>query len=146
MTGYSYDNNILYLCCLIEFIGRKQLTRRNTVVNKIGYEGLKHIYDFAGILHSDNIEAVADEYIKKYRIRKSTYDNVGSGKYKIPFYGDIGYVYMSLIASQKGDIIANLISVYNSWLAEKINDYNAVVYFKSPEYLYIAYEDGELPD
>ncbi|OGO88223.1 MAG: hypothetical protein A2Y24_07620 [Clostridiales bacterium GWE2_32_10] len=146
MKGYSYDNELLYVCCLIEFIGRKQLTERSTVVNKIGYDGLQHIYEFSDVLHSDNIEAVADKYIKKYGIRRGTYNNVEKCEYKVPFYGDIAYVYMSLIGSQQGDKIEKLIEVYNSWIADKINNYNLAVYFRTPEYLYLSYKEGKLLD
>ena len=63
-------NDLLYVCSLIEFIGRKTFNHRGYIVKCIGYEGLKHLYEVASINHSLSFEQVSDEVINDYINRK----------------------------------------------------------------------------
>ena len=51
---------------------------------------------------------------------------------------------MRLIIMVGGDRVRTLIDIYNSWIADKINNYNIAVYFMSPEYIYECYKEGEI--
>ena len=48
------DNDLFYLCGLIDYIARKTKNTRSDVVDKLGKERLEKIYDLADIYHSDN--------------------------------------------------------------------------------------------
>lgn len=43
----NYDNDLFYLCSLIEYIARKTHNTKEYVVNKIGNDFLKKIYTLA---------------------------------------------------------------------------------------------------
>ena len=138
------DVDLFFVCSLIDFIGRQTKNDRKVIVNKIGEDGIRHIYNFADVLHSENIEEVADRIINQYNIKNGEFDNVAECEYHIPTFWDIGKVYMRLIIMIGGDRVRTLIDIYNSWIADKINNYNIAVYFMSPEYIYECYKQGEI--
>ncbi len=72
------NNNLFFLCSLIEFIGRQQKLSRDKVVLLLGHEAVKHIYEFADVLHCEPISKVADEYINLCRIETGAFDNVSA--------------------------------------------------------------------
>ena len=149
MTGREDKNanNLFFLCSLIEYIGRKTKNHRNVVVNAIGKDGLQHIFDFADIYHSENIDKLLFELTEKHNIESGIFDNVAAAIYSIPTHWDIGKVYKRLIievSKKEGrSLIDTLSNVYNSWLSRKIEDFNSSVYYESPEYLFQSYLKGE---
>jgi len=150
MTGREdkNENNLFFLCSLIEYVGRKTKNHRNVVVNAIGKTGLQHIFDLADVYHSENMDKLLFELTKKYNIENGIFDNVSNAKYSIPTHWDIGKVYKRLIISvskkENRPIIDLLSEVYNSWLSRKIEDFNSSVYYESPEYLLQSYLTGEI--
>lgn len=144
----SKDNDLFYVCSLIDYIARKTKNRRADIVNALGKDRLNKIYDLADVYHSDNIDNVSDDFIKKADITNGTFDNVGDCHYAIPSYWDIGKVYKRLIkvvaAEENVGVIDTLIKVYNSFISSKIDDYNSSVYYENPSYIYESYKNGEL--
>lgn len=140
-------NDLFYVCSLIEYTARKTKNYRRVVVNAIGEEGLQHLYELADVYHSDNIDKVSDELIEKYHISIGHFDNIAQARYTIPTHWDIGKVYQRLIINicQNTNIapINALIEAYNSWIADKIDDYNSSMYYENPGYLYASYQKGE---
>lgn len=141
-------NDLFFLCSLIEYIGRKTKNHRSVVVNAIGKDKLRHIYELADVYHSENIDKLSDELIAKYQIKPRTFDNVADAKFSIPTHWDIGKVYKRLIIdvaeNHNRDYIDVLVDVYNSWLSRKIDDYNMYVYYENPGYLYHSYLFGDV--
>ena len=91
------NNNALFLCSLIEYIGRKVKQKRSKVVEALGYERIERIYEYADVFHCDPIEKVADEFIEESNLKLGTFDNEKQCKYVIPDYWSIGEVYERLI-------------------------------------------------
>ena len=141
-------NHLFFLCSLIEYVGRKTKNHRSVVVNAMGKERLQHYFDLADVYHSENIDQIAFDIIKKHIIEERTFDNVATAKYAIPTHWDIGKVYKRLIldisTKQNKALIDSLIEAYNSWLSRKIEDFNGSVYYESPEYLYASYLAGDV--
>jgi len=150
MTGREpkEQNDLFFLCSLIEYIGRKTKNHRNVVVNALGKKELLHIYDLADVYHSENIDKVSDELIEKYDIEEGRWDNVADCRYAIPTHWDIGKVYKRLIIAvaenEKRPYIDILTEVYNSWLSRKIEDLNSSLYYENPAYLYESYKKGDV--
>ena len=139
------SNNIYYTCSLIEFIGRETKNKRNDIVSLLGEEAIRHIFEYADVFHSEQIAAVADRFIEEYKIKEGSFDNVSNCKYNIPDYWSIGAVYQRLIENvSNADLVMTLIEVYNSWISDYINDYNMAVYYMTPQYLKVCYEQGEI--
>lgn len=142
------DNDLFYVCGLIDYIARKTKNKRSYVVNQLGKKRLEKIYDLADVYHCDNIAQVSDEFIEEATIKSGSFDNVGECKYSIPSHWDIGKVYKRLIirvseAEDKGRIDA-LVEVYNSFISPKIDDYNSSVYYESPEYIFECYREKKM--
>ena len=142
------DNDLFFTCSLIDYIARKTQNTRSDVVNKLGKERLEKIYDLADIYHCDNIDRVSDDFIEEADITPGTFDNVGECKYAIPSHWDIGKVYKRLIKqaaqSEKIGIIDALIKVYNSFISDKIDDYNSSVYYENPSYIFECYIENKM--
>ena len=104
---------------------------------------IEKIFDLADIYHCDNIERVSSDFIENASIGEGMFDNVTACRYAIPSYWDIGKVYKRLIkrvAEEDGKpVVEALVEVYNSFLSEKIDDYNSSVYYENPSYIYECY-------
>ena len=141
-------NDLFYTCSLIEYIARKTQNQRSVVANALGKERISKIYDLADVYHSDNIEQVSDDFISAASISIGQFDNITTAKYAIPSHWDIGKVYKRLIlgiAKNKGiDVVDALFEAYNSFVSEKIQDYNSSFYYDSPQNILKAFLDGHL--
>lgn len=142
------DNDLFYTCGLIDYIARKTKNVRSYVVNRLGKERIEKIYDLADVYHCDNIERVAEDFIEEANIEAGSFDNVGDCRYIIPSHWDIGKVYKRLIkmAAEKenAEIVDTLFEVYNSFISEKIDDYNSSMYYENPSYLLACYEEKQV--
>lgn len=150
MTGRENpkDNDLFFTCSLIEYIARKTKNHRCDVVNALGVPRLEKIYELADVYHSDNIDRVSDDFIDEAGIQKGDFDNVAAGQYSIPSHWDMGKVYKRLIlgiAREKDmDVIQALMEGYNSFVSEKIDDYNSSFYYDNPQNILNAYLYGEI--
>ena len=142
------DNDSFFTCALIDYIARKTTNTRVAVVNALGKERLKRIYELADVYHCDNIDRVSDDFIEEAGIQAGTFDNVADCKYAIPSHWDIGKVYKRLIKQvakeENISIIEALIKVYNSFLSPKIDDYNSSMYYENPSYLFECYRENKV--
>ena len=133
---------------LIDYIARKTKNKRADVVNTLGEERIRKIYDLADVYHCDNIERVSDDFICESGMEDGTFDNVKMCGYAIPSHWDIGKVYKRLIKSvseyEKIDVIDALMKIYNSFISEKIDDYNSSMYYENPSYLLECYLENEV--
>ena len=141
------ENDLFFTCSLIEYIARKTKNTKRKVVEKLGKEKKKKIYELAEVYHCENIEKVSDEFIKNADIKIGTYDVVSNCKYNLPTYWDIGKVYKRLIIMVNNDenkYVDTLIEVLSSWIIEKIDNYNSSMYYENPEYIYQCYVEGKV--
>ncbi len=142
------SNDLFFTCSLIDYIARKTKNKRADVVNALGGKRIAKIYELADIYHSDNIERVSDDFIEEANIQKGNFDNVRLAKYAVPSHWDIGKVYKRLIlgiAKEKDiDIIEALMQGYNSFVSDKIDDYNSSFYYDAPQNILNAFVDGKI--
>ena len=142
------DNSLFFLCSLIEFIGRQQKQRRDRIVELLGEDVIKRLYDYADVFHCEPIEKVADDFISRCQIPMDDYDNVKSCRYEVPDYWTIGEVYERLIEdlkkkSGKG-VIDCIKEVYASWINDAISNYNTDFYYQSRDYIYECFKEGQV--
>ena len=141
------ENDLFFTCSLIEYIARKTKNTKKYVVEKLGYDNIKKIYDLAEIYHSENIEKISDEFIENCHIQNGDYDIILNCKYRVPTYWEIGKVYKELIVkinNNKETFIEILIQVLTSWIIEKIDNYNSSMYYENPNYIYECYIEGKI--
>ena len=140
------DSNLFFLCSLIEFIGRRQKLKRSDVVSSMGLKTLRHIYDYADVLHCEPIAKVADEYIDICKLGTGNFDNVAACRYTVPSYWDIGKVYSRLIQdiAERDRYIETLGEVYGSWISDSISNFNTDFFYQPHDYLRECYLEGEV--
>lgn len=141
-------NNVYYVCALIEFIARETKNTRKDIINKIGIEGLKDLYNTAEVNHCLTFEEVSDEVIKNYNITQGSFDCVANCKYQVPTFMAIGKVYMRLVEDnlQENKIAETIYNIFNSFISDEIANFNTSTYYSSREYLSQSYKSGYLLD
>ena len=148
MTGREErrENDLFFTCSLIEYIARRTKNRRSAVVNALGRSLIEKIYDLADVYHSDNIDTVSDDFIEKANIKEGNFDNVAAARFAVPSHWDMGKVYKRLvlgIAREEEIPIADaIIKAYNSFVSDKIDDYNSSFYYEVPQNILNAYIYG----
>lgn len=142
------NSDLFYTCSLIEYIGRKQKQRRETVVKLLGQETIRRIYRYADVFHCEPIAKTADDFIYICNIPVGAYDNLEKAKYEIPDYWTIGEVYERLIEDVSEDsteaIVDTIMAVYSSWISDAISNYNTDFYYQSREYICQCYTEGKV--
>ena len=142
------NSDLFYTCSLIEYIGRKQKQKRETVVKLLGRETIRRIYRYADVFHCEPIAKTADDFIHICNIPVGAYDNLEKAKYEIPDYWTIGEVYERLIDDVSEDsteaIVDTIMAVYSSWISDAISNYNTDFYYQSREYICQCYTEGEV--
>jgi len=141
------ENDLFFVCSVIEYVGRKTRNRRADVVRAIGEREIARMMDLADVLHCEPIEKNAADVLARCDIAEGGFDNVAACKYTVPAHFDIAKVYKRLIAyvadTQKITLPAALMQVYTSWISDKIDNYNSSMYYESPQYMSASYEAGE---
>ena len=147
MTEQEKDN-IYFVCCVIELIGRMTKNHRHDVTIYLR-DGLPHELEYADITHCLPIEQVAEEWIENYNIPEGVYDTLSGNEYETPSALSIGRLYQNLVlstsASQKEPAKA-IEAVFSSPIIDNITDFDSGVYYRSPSYLQHCYEKGTLED
>lgn len=141
------ENDLFFICSLIEYIARKTKNTKKNIVEKLGKEKIKKIYNLAEVYHSENIEKVSDELINESKIETGKYDIISNCEGNVPSYWDIGKVYKRLIvmcSSNEEEYIDIAIEVLTSWIIEKIDNYNSSMYYENPSYIYACYMENKV--
>ncbi len=141
----SDDSNLFFTCSLIELIGRITKNKRRDIVLYLG-DDIKRIYSHADVFHCEPIEKVADDFIERNHISEGGYDNLTAAKYDVPGYWDVGKVFERLIedVTSEKSRIDGIKTVYDSWLADQILNFNSDLYYQSRDYLAECYREGKI--
>jgi hypothetical protein len=149
LTGYEppEDNDLFFVCALIEYIARQTRNLRKDIVNTLGRDVIAHYLELADVYHCEPLEKHCADLIEKYRIASGNFDNVALCQYAVPTHFDIAKVYKRLIiavaAEKELPRIEVLLEIYNAWISPKIDDYNSSMYYENPDYLLQSYFAGE---
>lgn len=139
------ENDLYFICYIIERIARTLHVRNKDVVNAIGYDELVRKISLANVLHSENPLKVVDDWIKEYNLKKGDFNILDVDKElveKPPTERQMGKVYKRLIINTlepNEDYIQGLIRVYNNEICNIIDDYNCSAYYESTPTLVRSY-------
>ncbi len=139
-------NDLFYFCFMAEYVARKTHNKIKDVILKLSDKDIEHELSVASVNHCLSSLQVSDEWIAKYKINNSDFDNITTCKYNVPSYTSIDKVYQRLIleVSNKDDLVQNIRKVFSSFISEAISNFNSSVYYSNPSYLYYSYLNGEL--
>ena len=140
------ENDLFYVCSLIEYIGRERKLRRADVVSALGEDSIRRIYRYADTFHCEQIAKVADDFITLRSIPSGDFDNVAKCRYAVPGYWDIGAVYARLIedVADGADPVLKLMEVYASWMSDALSRFNSDLFYQSRGYIAECYRAGRI--
>lgn len=142
------ENDLYFMCYMIERIARKLHQKNRYVVNQIGKDALYHLISVANVLHAENPLSVEDEWIKEYKLQNGVFDISEVDKElvsKIPTPIQMGKVYQRLIRDTlqpDEDYVDGIFRVYNHELCDVIDNYNCSAYYEPSYVVARAYQSG----
>ena len=142
------ENDLFFVCSMIERVARHIKQRNKYVVNKIGYDNLLRQLSIAETLHSENPLQVVDDWTDEYQLENGSFDITDVDKElctNIPTPLDMGKVYMRLILQTRLDAEDNaqgIIRVYNDDICETIDNYNSSAYYEPSYFIARSYFAG----
>lgn len=142
------DNDLYFICYMIERVARKLKQHNKYVVNSIGHDELFHLLSCANVLHSENPEKVEADWIKDYKLSAGNFDITHVNTELAPIIPsalDMGAVYQRLICDtleSKEDFVDGIIRVYNDPICEVIDNYNCSAFYEPSYVIARAYQQG----
>ena len=142
------ENNLYFVCYMIERVARQIKQPNKYVANKIGAEELRRLLSLANVLHSENPLQVADDWINDYQLEHGNHDvtHVDSELCeRIPTETQMGKVYKRLILStldSDEDYADAILRVYNHPICETLDNYNASAYYEPSPFIARSYFNG----
>ena len=140
------NNDLFYVCSLIEYIARQTRNKRKVVVDCLGIDGIKKQLHDASVNHCLSFEQVGDEVISDYKIPLGDFDSITNCKYKVPSFQDIGKLYAILVESsvENGDLSREVMNIFSSFISDEISRFNTDLYYQNPDYIKCSYKAGHL--
>ena len=142
------ENDLYFLCYMIERVARKLHQKNKYVVNQIPKKEWVRLISLANVLHCENPVKIEEEWIEQYHLEKGDFDITAIDSEfaeKVPTATQMGKVYMRLILSTLApneDYIDGLIRVYNHELCQTIDNYNCSAYYEPSYVITRAYYNG----
>lgn len=142
------QNDLYFLCYMIERVARKLHQRNCYVVNKISKQEWLRLISLANVLHCENPLKIEDEWIDEYQLETGNFDismvNTDLVE-QIPTETQMGKVYMRLVIDTlqpDENYVDGMIRVYNDEICEKLDDYNCGAYYEPSYVIARAYNEG----
>lgn len=142
------DNDLYFLCYMIERVARKLHQRNKYIVNCITKEEWTRLISLANVLHCENPLKIEEEWIENYNLKEGDFDVTAVDSElvnEIPSEIQMGKVYTRLILSTlqpEEDYIDGLIRVYNDEICKIIDNYNSSAYYEPSYVITRAYNNG----
>lgn len=142
------ENDVYFLCYMIERIARKIHQKNKYVVNKIPKDEWLRLISLADVLHSENPEKLEDEWIEEYELQQGDFDVLMVDTdlvQHIPTATQMGKVYKRLIfdtMQPAENYVDGMMRVYNDDLCEILDNYNCGAFYEPSYCITRAYNDG----
>lgn len=142
------ENDLYFLCYMIERVARKLHQKNCYVVNHISREEWLRLISLANVLHCENPLKIEAEWIADYKLENGKFDikMVNTDLVQnIPTETQMGKVYTRLIVDTlqaEENYIDGLLRVYNDKICETIDNYNCSAYYEPSYVIARAYNEG----
>lgn len=142
------DNDLYFLCYMIERLARKLHQPNCYILNKIAKDEWVRLISLANVLHCENALKIEDEWIDEYHLEKGDFDITAVDPElvdEIPTATQMGKVYMRLILDTlrpKEDYVEGMLRVYNDEICKTIDNYNCSAYYEPSYVITRAYNAG----
>ena len=142
------ENDLYFLCYMIERVARKLQQPNRYVVEALGYDELYRQLSLASVLHSANPAQVEYDWIEENHLKQGDYrvcDVRSDLNVTIPTPTQMGKVYKRLILNtlQPGeDWVKGLIRVYCNPLCKILDNYNCSAFYEPSPVIAQAFLNG----
>jgi len=142
------ENDLFFVCYMIERVARKLHQPNQYVVDALGYDELYRQLSLASVLHSENPAKVENDWIVENHLKPGTFDVTDVQKdldIIIPTPAQMGKVYKRLILSTIGegeDWVRALLRIYSSPICGILDNYNCSAYYEPSPAITRAYLHG----
>ncbi|MFI3208210.1 MAG: hypothetical protein R3Y40_03670 [Eubacteriales bacterium] len=142
------EDDLYFVCYMIERIARRLKQRNSYVVNAIGKAELERALSLSNVLHCVNPLEVEDEWIEEHHLVEGEFDITDVDRElvnEIPYPTQMGKVYKRLIISTEvpeENYADGILRVYNNEICETIDNYNGSAYYEPSYVIARAYFDG----
>lgn len=142
----SEQDDLFYVCSLIEYIARMTKNKRGVVAQCLGHDGIVKELKDAGVNHCLSFEQVGEEVVERYKVPQGNFETVENCKYSVPSYTDIGRLYsiMVLDCAKPGEEVDMTIRIFSSVISDYISNFNSDCYYQNPSYLEESFKAGKL--
>ena len=69
------ENDLFFVCAVIEHIGRSTKNKRSEVVKKLGETEISRLLELADVLHCEPIEVTSGRLVERCGLQKGDFDN-----------------------------------------------------------------------
>ena len=142
------ENDLYFLCYMIERVARKLHQKNSYVVNHISREEWLRLISLANVLHCENPLKIEADWIDDYKLENGEFDVAQINPEwvtKIPTEVQMGKVYKRLILDTllpNENYVDALIRIYNDEICETIDNYNCSAYYEPSYVIARAYNEG----
>ena len=142
------ENDLFFVCYMIERVARKLHQPNKYVVDAMGYDELYRQLSLASVLHSENPLKVENDWIEENQLAEGRFDVTkvrDDLNVRVPSATQMGKVYKRLIVStlSKGeDWVKALIRVYSSPICKTLDNYNTSAFYEPAPVIARAYAVG----
>ncbi len=142
------ENDLYFLCYMIERVSRKVKQRNCYVVEHINRDEWMRLISLADVLHCENPKKIESEWIMEYQLEEGNFDikKVDPKLVEhIPTETQMGKVYTRLIIdtlAPEENYVDGLLRVYTNQICKKIDDYNCGAYYEPSYVIARAYNEG----
>lgn len=142
------ENDLFFVCSMIERVARHVHQRNKYVVNMIGYDNFLRQLSIADVRHCENPLQVVDDWVEEFGLQQGDFDVARVDPELctvIPTPLDMGKVYTRLILQTRldeEDYANGIIRVYNHPICETIDNYNCSAYYEPSYYIARSYFAG----
>lgn len=142
------ENDLYFICYMVERVARKLKTHNCDVVNAIGRAELCRLLSLADVLHCENPLKVEADWIESYPLKEGDFDITAVDTELagiIPTPSQMGKVYMRLILNTlqpEEDYADGILRVYNNAICEVIDNYNSSAFYEPSFVIARAYNNG----
>lgn len=141
-------NDLFFVCFMVEKVARTLHRHNRYVVEHISDDRLWHYLSIADVLHSQNPDQTAHDWITDERLSEGSFDITDIDKnidVNIPSATAMGKVYTRLIIDTMlpdEDYVHAIRRIYGSSICDKIDDYNCSAFYEPSYIIARAYHNG----
>ena len=139
------DNDVYFVCFIIEMLRRGMEDTCGNIVRKIGLEKIRHLLEFADVYHCLTPEQVCGELEEEFKLTRGNHPVLFDEPERIPSDLKIGKQYAEIVCiCHPDDLALGIYNVMSSHITDEISDFRTATFYSSLDWLIDSYKAGEM--